>query len=257
MINHFINFIKDYLPEANNIIAIITFLFIVLKYIVNYRYGKKCEEKFKIPFNLFTFSIEKVLIETFEYILMLTSIILLVVFIEFCNENVVSDPIFCCYMLFPCLLLYTIGTVGIFNDYINGVLKKIFGNKPLSLCCNIFKFCIECLLIPIVLTLLYGFGKIPMDLIVIIMLVVGILCIIFFVSRYFNFDKEEYEIIKYNDELVAILGHCKEGFIIINVESKDGTSKVKKEDLGNYRIVNKVSLLDRKFETIEVCDEGR
>ena len=257
MINHFINFIKYYLPEANNIIAIITFLFIVLKYIVNYRYGKKCEEKFKIPFNLFTFSIEKVLIETFEYILMLTSIILLLVFVGFCNNYNVVDPLFCCLMLFPISFIYIVGIVGFIKYNNKGEIK----NKKPDKCYDILKFVLIYLLIPFALTSLCAFFKKYINTIIIIIIVVMSICaiirVICFFFSYFNFDKKKYEIIKYNDELVAILGHCKEGFIIINVESKDGTSKVKKEDLGNYRIVNKVSLFDRKFETIEVCDEGR
>lgn len=253
------NLLKDLLPIISNVmlniskvLPIITFLFAAVKCIADYEYGKKCEEKFKIPHNLFSFNIEEVLIGTFEYILMLILIYILVVFIEFCKKYSVVNSLVCSLMLYPCLFLYMIGTVGII--YSNK--EKIKNRKP-DLLCEVLKFILKFILVPLVLSVLYYFGKININYLKIIMIIITVIIALFFFYSHSNVDKKKFNIVKYNDELVAILGYSKDGFIIIDIkDNNDGIYKVKKEDLGNYRIVNKVSLLDRKSGIIEVCNEG-
>ena len=240
--------IKEYLSTSSCVIAILTFLFVIINNIANYKYGEKCEAKFKIPHNLFRFNIEEVLIETFEYLLMLASIMFLIIFNEFCKKLCIRFNNISYGMLFIILYLYMIATVGIVHEKLNWP----FYNEQQTLCCELIKFFIRYLLIPAILTCLCIINIISIECIIKILKIVAAVCIIIFFGSYFNFDKKRYPIIVKNDKSLAVLlGYNEFGFILMNVEKKENNIfKIKK--LGCYEIKKEISLVNRKYGIIVI-----
>ena len=241
------NYLKDNLSIVSNLIAIISFLFIITRYIANYKYGKKCENRFKIPYNLFTFNIEIVLIQVFENILSLASIILLMFFFNFINKN----DILLNMLMFSILFLYMIGTVGIIKEMNINLTREI----KYSFCYDLLKFIGIYIVIPVIVILLNRFNIITTDniikVMIIVMIIIAGLSIIFALERYFDFEKRKYEIVKDEDgNSVAIIANSKQGFIVVDVIENNGNYKIR--EVGNYRIVDKVSLVNRKYGIINV-----
>ncbi len=241
------NDLKDNLAIASDVIAIISFVFIIARYIANYKYGKKFENRFKIPYNLFTFNIEIVLVEAFEYILSLTSIILLMLFSDFSNKSDILLKSSNYMLMFVTLFLYMIGTVGIIKEmYINPTRERKY-----SFCCEFFNFIGIYILIPALFILLIHIKIITISTIIILMVGGAVFCVYLFFKRYFDFDKKKYEIVKDEDgNSVAIIANSKQGFIVVDVIENNGNYKIR--EVGNYRIVDKVSLVNRKYGIINV-----
>ena len=233
---------KEYLSVGSSAIAIISFLFIIVKYIANYKYGKKCEYKFKVPYNFFTFNIEEVLIETVEYILILVSIIFLVILTTYNNRHNdflnYINPVF----LFGSLFLYMVGTIGIIQEKISNPMKV----KKHVFCCDAIRFCFVYVVIPLIITCITVKKIIPIIILIIFMVIIALICILILLVNYFDFDKKKYEIIKdENGSYYAVLTRSKSKFVIVDVVEDNNSFRIKEK--GNYRVVDKILLFNVKY----------
>lgn len=236
---------KEYLSIGSSSIAIVSFLFIIIKYIANYKYGKRCEYKFKVPYNFFTFNIEEVLIETAEYILILASIILLVILTTYDNKNNdffnFVNPLF----LFGSMFLYMVGTVGIIQDKLRNTVK---GKH--TFCCDVFKFCFIYVVIPAIITYINVKKIISITVLIKLMLIISLFCIIILLVSYFDYDNKKYKIIKEeNGNFYAVITRYNSKFVIMDVVEDNNDYKIKEK--GHYRLVEQISLLNVKYSIIK------
>ena len=241
--------IKDALSIISNFIAILTFLFFVVRALTNYKYGLKCEEKFKIPCCMFEFNIEKVLIETFEYVLMLITII----GFAFLSKVDISWYIFPNFskgiLLYISIFFYIIGTLGVVKEkYIN---RQNY--EKTNMCCEIIKVFATYVIIPVIVVVLCIHIHYLFNLIIFIMIIGAIFSTGLIVYNYFNVDNKEYEIIlDENNNYYAILSYVGRKYVVIDVLEDSDKSYFKIKEMGNYRIVDKVSINNRKYARIKV-----